>query len=254
MVNCRGLLSLVPVLFIACGGLGAPFATSAEYVSVSLHGVNYTDRPFQYVVIDPKDQNNTGGGEHVGPFSAGGIVCCYTLPKIWTPGLQVQVRTTHWLPKDASGKLPEVTKVHTVEIPRYANGEAGELWVLRTKDGSIEVVSSNYQPNHPNWPGRVKGWPEPSVEYRKGRFESQKKIAEGRVNNYRELIADLERDPRGTAQKSWDVDSKVAMRMDELKEFTGPADPAYLNHLRNRYEKGLRNAQQRLNQFMDQNQ
>jgi hypothetical protein len=35
----------------------------------------------------------------------------------------------------------------------------GELWVLRGADGSMSVVSSDFQPDHPNWPGRVKDWP-----------------------------------------------------------------------------------------------
>jgi hypothetical protein len=251
IIKYTGLFSVIPVLLTACATMTSPLAVSKEGISVSIHGVNYTDRPFQYVLVDPKDPGNTGGGEHIGPFSAGGIMCCYTLPKRWAPGHQVQVRATHWLAKDANGKLPEISNVYTVDIPRYIDDHAGELWVLRTKEGNIEVVSSDLQPNHPEWPGKVKGWPEPTISYQRERWELHRQLAESSVNNYVKLMSDLEHEPSKKAQESWDLDKKVSIRIDEIKDFSGPTDPAYLIHLRKRYQNGLARSKQRLQDIME---
>jgi hypothetical protein len=234
------LFSLVSVFLITCLGMTSLMAASKDEVSVSLHGVNYTDRPFQYIVIDPKDSNNSGGGEHIAPFSAGGIVCCFKLPKEWYPGLQVQIKATYWLSKDADGKLPEITKVHTVEVPKYVDGEAGELWVLRTKEGEVEVVSSNYQPNHPNWPGKIK--------YQRDRWSIQRRTAEVHVKNYTKLIHDLETSPLKHSEESWEYAKKYDK--DEIAKFKGADDPAYLEYIRANYEKGLKRSEARLEELM----
>lgn len=248
MKNNRRLFSLVIVLLSACSGLTSPMATSANGVSVSLHGVNYTDRPFQYVVIDPKNPSNSGGGEHIAPFSAGGIVCCYRLPKQWLPGMTVQVRATYWLPKDDHGKSPEVTKDYIVEVPKYANDEVGEFWVLRTKDGNIEVVSSNFQPNHPNWPGKVKGWPEPSLEYQRERWAVAKNDAEMHVRNYLKLIDELENAPQQRSQKSWNFAAQY--NKEEIARFKSFDDPAYLEYLKSDYAEGLKSSGEELKEIM----
>lgn len=131
----RRLLSILPILLTACAVLTPSVATSKNGVSVNLHGVNYTAEPFQYAVADARDPFNSGGGEHIAPFSAGGTMCCYQLPKKWSLGMQVQVHATHWIKKGPEQKLEEIKQVHTVELPRYPNKEIGALWVLRTKDG-----------------------------------------------------------------------------------------------------------------------
>lgn len=154
---CLRLLSFLPIALTACTVLTSLPSSSKSGVSVNIHGVNYTADSFQYVLVDPKDPSNTGGGEHIGPFSAGGIMCCYELPNQWTPGIKVLVQATHWNKKDADGKLQEIRQVHMVEVPPYVGGKPGELWVLRTKEGEIELVSSDFQPNHRDRPGRVKG-------------------------------------------------------------------------------------------------
>ncbi|MBB3222024.1 DUF3304 domain-containing protein [Pseudoduganella umbonata] len=223
-------------------------AASKNAVSVSLHGVNYTDRPFEYVVIDQENPSNSGGGEHIAPFSAGGIVCCYTLPRQWSPGIQVQVRATYWLPKTADGKLPEITKVHTVDVPKYVDGEVGELWVLRTKEGNIEVVSSNHQPNHPSWPGKIKGWPEPSVDYQREGWAILKNIAEVHVRNYRKLIDKIEKTPLQHSQESWNFAKEYNKK--EIANFKGPDDPAYLEYLKSDYAEGLKNSEEELKEIM----
>lgn len=239
----RRLLSLLPALLTACTVFSSPLANSKDGVAVSLHGVNYTAESFQYVLVDPKDPSNTGGGEHVGPFSAGGIMCCYELPKRWKPGIQVQVQATHWV-KKGDGKLEEIRQVHMVEVPPYVGGKPGELWVLRTKEGAIELVSSDFQPNHPDWPGRVKGWPQASLEYRRERWALHMKLAQKSVDSSRSLLSDLEKDPQRELRDAWDFQKKY--NREEVSGFTGPDDPAFAVFLRKSYVDGLRRSELKL--------
>ena len=244
----RLLLSILPVLLTACAVFMPSTATSSNGVSVSLHGVNYTGESFQYVVADPKDPSNSGGGEHISPFSAGGTMCCYQLPKRWAPGIQVQVQATHWTEKGPEKKLEEITQVHMVELPRFPDREVGALWVLRTKDGAIELVFSNVQPDHPNWPGRVKGWPEPSLEYRRERWELYRNLAEDSVENNRNLLSGLQAKSQQDLRKSWELHKRY--NREEVSEFTGPEDPAFSAYLKKRYVDGLRHSELKLQQIL----
>ncbi|MEH6434571.1 DUF3304 domain-containing protein [Massilia sp. DD77] len=222
--------------------------SSKDSVSVSIHGVNYTADAFRYVVVDPKDPKNSGGGEFIEPFGAGGIMCCYSLPKQWRPGIQIQVRSTHWLPEKPNGELPEVKEVFTVDVPRYADGKAGELWVIRTAEGKIDVVSSDLQPNHPKWPGKVKGWPVPSIEYRRERWELYRKIAENDVALYQGLLGELNASRQERTQKAWPNDLRI--HQEEMKKFSGPNDPAYAEFLKRRYMRMLAKAEARVQELM----
>jgi hypothetical protein len=244
----RLLLSILPILLTACAVLTPSMATSSNGVSVSLHGVNYTGESFQYVVGDPKDPSNSGGGEHISPFSAGGTMCCYQLPKRWAPGIQVQVQATYWTENGPEKKLEEITQVHMVELPRFPDREVGALWVLRTKEGAIELVFSNVQPDHPDWPGRVKGWPEPSLEYRRERWELYRHSAQGDVDNYRHLLSDLQTKSKKDLRESWELHKKY--NREEVSGFSGPEDPAYSVYLKKRYVKGLRYAELKLEQIL----
>jgi len=245
MTRYLGLLGASAVVLAGCsiwtGAVGSPSKTG---VSVNVHGVNYTAEPFRYAIVDPGDPSNKAGGEHIGPFSGGGILCCFMLPKQWSPGLKVEIRSTHWLPKAADGNLPEIKNVFTIDIPPYPNGKAGELWVLRTADGGIDVVSSNLQPDHPQWPGKVKGWPQPSLSYQRQSWELHKKEAEDSRENFRSLLKGLETTPQKVTQEAWDV--AVQLFSEEIKRFRGPGDPAYAEYLKSRYMEGWKRAEQNL--------
>ena len=115
-------------------------------VDVNLHGVNYGGDAFSFYMTDPTEPKIHGTGEGIiDPFAAGGTTCCFTLPKKWRPGIKLQIGTTHWLPEKPDGNLPEVKKIHRVDVPPYANGLPGQLWVLRAADGNVmlfQVISS----------------------------------------------------------------------------------------------------------------
>jgi hypothetical protein len=245
----RLLLSILPILLTACAVLTPSMATSSNGVSVSLHGVNYTGESFQYVVGDPKDPSNSGGGEHIRPFSAGGTMCCYQLPKRWAPGIQVQVQATHWTEKGPEKKLEEITQVHMVELPRFPDREMGALWVLRTKEGAIELVFSNVQPDHPDWPGRVKGWPAPSLEYRRERWELYRYSAQVSVDNYQNLLSELQSKPQKRVREAWDFEKQ--QRNPEISIFSGSDDPAFAAYLKKKYFEGLKLSKLRLEKVLE---
>jgi hypothetical protein len=183
-----------------------PLTVHAEQkVPVSIHGVNYSNEDFSFSLIDPQDPKNEGSGELVGRYSGGGTVCCYALPKTWHPGIKVVIKSQHWLKRSADGNLPEINETHTVEVPRYADDKVSDLWVLRQQDGSYAVVSSQYQPNHEKWPGLIKGWPVPSVEYRNERVAQELELEEYTLKVLEKAAKELENDPISHAKKMWPV-------------------------------------------------
>jgi hypothetical protein len=217
---------------------------------VSIHGVNYTGQTFSYVIEDPANSKNSGGGELIEPFSSGGTMCCYELPSKWRPGIQVRITGRHWLPKKDDGSLPEIVETKVVDVPKYVDGKAGELWVLREANGALSVVSSDYQPNHAKWPGKVKGWPVPSLEYRRSRWDLHIEQKHAYVRVYTGLLKALNETPIEHAAESW----QHAQERDpkSLKGFSGPKDERYLERLRIRYETSLGEVKGELRKLQEQ--
>ena len=243
------LFSTFVLLLCGCSARGESGASrSGDRVSVSIHGVTYTADPFEFSVVDPRDEKNNGGGEHIGPYAAGGIVCCFKLPAKWSPGTVIEVESRHWVSTGNGEEISAIEKKHAVELPAYANGKAGELWVLRRSDGGIDIVSSDLQPDHPQWPGNIKGWPVPSREFMLERWELERKLAELNVRDYQESIVELSRSPKSELQLAWASDKIHAW--DEIKGFSGLEDPAYIRYVEKRYAEGLRRSQYRLEQIM----
>jgi hypothetical protein len=217
---------------------------------VSVHGVNYTADEFSYLLIDPDQPDSSSAGEHIDPFAAGGTTCCYLLPKQWKPGIKVKIQTIHWLTKDRDGNFPEVKEEHLVEVPPYVDGKPGEIWVVREAGGSVSVVSSDFQPDHPKWPGKVNGWPVPSIEYRRERWALVKEHQEAFVHAYVALLKMLEKNPSEQAKEAW-KDAEQYERS-SLEGFSGPDDPRYLVALRKSYTEGLAESQADLKAVMAQ--
>ena len=243
------LFSTFLLLLCGCSPRGESGASrSGDQVSVSVHGVNYTEEPFEFSVVDPRDEKNNGGGEHIGPYAAGGIVCCFKIPAKWSPGTVIEVESRHWLSTGSGEEISAIEKKHTVELPAYANGKAGELWVLRRSDGGFDIVSSDLQPDHPQWPGKIKGWPVPSRDFMLKRWELVRDDAEHAVKNGQHLIAEVERSSESLFRKAWDLDENYSK--ETIVKFTGPEDPAYHQSLKKRYTDRLRFSEARLRQIM----
>jgi hypothetical protein len=213
-------------------------ACAKSTLPVSIHGVNYSGDPFSFELQDPGDPKNKGDGELVDSYAAGGTTCCYVLPKKWQPGMKVSILSKHWLGKSADNSLHDVAGVHSVEIPRYADGKPGELWVLRATDGTIDIVSSDFQPDHPQWPGKVKGWPVPSLAYQRERYDLYINHQEGGVRLYEKMLVELDTTPDQRAGEDWDY--AVQHDKKSIEGFTGPTDVKYRAMLRREFEEGLR--------------
>ena len=222
----------------------AAFGWAKSTVSVSVHGVNYSNETFSYSVEDPNDKKGPAAGELVDRFAAGGTVCCYDLPKEWQPGIKIKVNSVYWLKETADKKLPEIAQTFIVEVPPYVDGKPGELWVLRQADGTVDVVSSDYQPNHEKWPGKVKGWPVPSLEYKRERWAMLLAEAESYVAASKAATNDLRVDPERYARQAWELHSKY--RKQEIVRFSGPSDPNYIAWLIENSSVRLRSLEARL--------
>lgn len=218
--------------------LTAPLlAACSKSLPVSIHGVNYTVEPFSYVITDPNDPKNTGGGELIESYAAGGTMCCYELPRKWYPGIKVSVRSAHWVGKSADDSLRQIVTTHSVEVPRYVDGKPGELWVLRSADGSIDLVASDFQPDHARWPGKVKGWPVPSLAYQRERWDISITHQIGFLKAYESLLAELNSSPDVAAQEAWNSASKYDKN--SIAGFTGPNDGKYRIALKRELLKGI---------------
>jgi hypothetical protein len=224
-------------------------ACAKPTLSVSLHGVNYSGQVFSFIVIDPNNPNNSGGSGLIDPYAAGGTECCYELPKKWRPGMKIAIRSTHSVGKLADNTLRDVVENHSVDVPRYADGKPGELWVLRTADGSVDLVSSDFQPDHTRWPGKVKGWPVPSLEYQRERWDLYIDHERGGVKLYEGLLAELQATPDQAAIDEWNYLLEHDKQL--LKGFSGPNDKKFREKLWSDYEGGLKRSRQQLQRLTE---
>jgi hypothetical protein len=141
------------------------------------------------------------------------------------------------LKETADKKLPEVEQVFVVEVPPYVDGKPGELWVLRQPDGTVEVVSSDYQPNHHKWPGKVKGWPVPSLEYKRERWALYLSVAEGKLRSAEERREDIDKGIEQYARHMWPTIKEYRSR--DVSQFSGPHDPNFHAYLINKNKEQL---------------
>ena len=227
---------------IASGVLLAACSTSPRSdskIGVDISGVNYSDQPITYIVSDPNDKASIGG-EPLDPFAGGGSMCCFRLPATWQPGIKVRVEILD------TNRNP--FKEEILDLPPYVDGKPGRLWAVLYQDGSIEVLSSEYGPSHAKWPGKVKGWPVPTVEYRRKLWERDLKYMQSDINATTTLIERLEKNPEESLRKNWAFDKQY--RAKDIEKFFGPNDPEYMKYLRQRYAETLSSRKQRLEYWM----
>lgn len=243
------LFSMTIALLAGCSRAVETMASPPKpTVSVNVHGVNYTGDPFRYSIVDEKDPSNQAGGEHIGPYNGGGIRCCFKLPRQWKPDLRVNVHATYWLKEDSKGHLPEVNKVYTLSVPPYPDGKVGELWVLRTAEAGIEVVVSDVEPDQPEWPGKVKGWPEPSLAFQREQWEQDREEAASNVALFKEALEELKSNKKPNLNNKWEMDKKY--HAEDVANFSGPQDPRYVEYKKQSYIELLKHSEDRLDQIL----
>jgi hypothetical protein len=181
--------ALITALFLsACVSTGAApgssSPTSEPMASGTVIGLNYSGESVIGIgVEDPLNRNNEAGGDGLKPYDAGGMVCCYSIPAKWHPGIMARVVFQ-------VGNLNAKWESHTVEIPPYPDGIPGDVWPMRLPDGSAAVVVSTYMPDHPKWNGPIKGYPVPSKEYQKVLWEKEVERTKHSIENSKFLLND----------------------------------------------------------------
>lgn len=194
------------LLLTACGTL----VQADSKVGVEISGVNYSDQPITYVVSDPNAPGNVGG-EPVDPFAAGGLMCCFRLPEKWQPGIKVRVQIFD------TNRNP--VKDETVNLPPYVDGKPGRIWAVHYQDGVVDVLSSDYGPQHAKWPGKLKGWPVPTVEYRRKLIEREIEATKHSIAVSRRLLADPKTSPeyQEMARSNLLSDSELLKKLEAKK-------------------------------------
>lgn len=231
----NAFLVAISLLLTACS---TPMARDSK-IGVEISGVNYSDQAITYAISDPNDSGSVGA-EPLDPFAGGGIMCCFSLPEKWQPGIKVRVQIfdTHRDP----------VKDVIVDLPPYVEGKPSRIWAVHYQDGSVDVLSSNFGPPHAKWPGKVKGWPVPSVEYRRKQWELYFKDANDSLEAAQRLLKELNENPEEQLLKSWALQQRY--RSKEVSAFAGPNDPAYKEFLLKDYERFLRNSQRNIDDLL----
>lgn len=217
---------LLPLVLLASLAATGCAIGRADTVPASVSGVNYTDQDIHYRLFDPKDPKQTTlASEDIGPFAAGGVLCCYGVPKAWAPGIQVGV-ILHSYDNNARDYRPRQTFI--VDLPPYdKSGKAGDVWFINYPDGTVGVVSTAYRPNGDEWPGKIKGWPKPSLAFQRELWERDMRLAQEGLESSQESLKELNSDPQKYLKKTWArYEAEFGFR-DKLERFSGPDDPAF---------------------------
>ena len=206
-VGLRNLFAL-GALIVTAACTAKPADTMIE---VSVSGVNYTDQGFSYIFQDPNNDQIGAGGESVDPYSGGGTMCCYPLPKSWHPGLKIKVKLYD--------EHRMFVKDVLAEIPPYPDGNPGQLWAALYPDGSVEAISSNFSPPHANWPGKIKGWPRPSIAYQRMLWQREVDLTKDFIENAHRLLSDRSTSPelRRSAQENLSRDTQYLKQLESIK-------------------------------------
>ena len=217
---------LFPFVLLASLAAGGCALGHANTVPASVSGVNYTDQDIRYRLFDPKDPKQTVvASEEIGPFAAGGVICCYNVPKTWAPGIQVGVILQSY-DNNARDYRPRQTFI--VDLPPYdKSGKAGDVWFINYPDGTVGVVSTAYRPNGDEWPGKIKGWPKPSLTFQRELWERDMRLARESLESDQNAQAELQRDPKKYLRETWERRSERFQSRKELEKFSGPEDPKF---------------------------
>lgn len=136
--NYLSMMLTISTLFFSLALLAG---CSDEKVSISLSGLNYTNKNILDFTVNGYSGANiraNGGG--------GSFVCCVTIPNQWRDDLKVTVR---WAENSAN---PDQYKEKIVKVPPYADGDFGTFVVHFYPNDVVEVLVTTKTAEHPNYP------------------------------------------------------------------------------------------------------
>jgi hypothetical protein len=222
-------------------------ACEAKPVGVGVHAVNYTEDEITYRLVDPVDKENRAGGESINSYGAGGLMCCYSVPEKWRPGIKVELQVEVWLtsqPNEPNGRPKIENQKVTFDLPKPVDGKPSELWVIRNPDGKFDLVAANLGPTHPKWPGKIKGWPVASKAYHQKTMRRELAKHEDTLRLYRDEQQALEKDANHFAQDQWKFDMEY--RKEQIAGFSGPSDQRYIDYLKKHASEMITYAEERI--------
>ena len=208
-----------------------------EGTLVRVRALNYTDKHLvAFAFVDP-DAGSGVSGPYVEPYSSSPSLCCYELPRQWRAGIKVLLVHDWWT--GSLDKRAHETALH--ELPAYPGGRPADLWAVFHADGSVEVVLSDAEPDDPQWPGKVKGWPAPSRDHQLKQWQLEH-------DRQSRAVARLQRRMNGPPphelRELWD--GLHQRRPAALKGYTGPDDPRFKEALQKDAPELLPQALERL--------
>ncbi|HJV75986.1 MAG TPA: DUF3304 domain-containing protein [Noviherbaspirillum sp.] len=154
-----------------------------ERSGATIRSLNYSSREiFSISAERPGEPNSGGGGDALNPYSSGGAICCFSVPSVWRPDIKVVVRYRFY-------PEPEYRQA-LVTLPPYPDGKASQIWLIVHEDETAEAVVSHYGPSREEWPGKVKGYPVPSREYRLKLWERKMEQEQEALNRFQKVVRD----------------------------------------------------------------
>lgn len=225
-------------------------ACEAKQVGVGVHAVNYTEDEITYRIVDPADQENRAGGESINSYGAGGLMCCYSVPAKWRPGIKVELQAEVWLtsqPLGPDGNTKVEKQSVILELPKPVDGKPSELWVIRNPDGKFDLVASNFGPSHPKWSGKIKGWPIASKSYHQKLIRRELAALEDSLRRWKVQQHELANNPATFAKEQWEFD--IEHQRNEVATFSGAADLRYIDYLKKNANEMVDYTQQRISAF-----
>jgi hypothetical protein len=207
MTYLHTLKRLTPVLctllLAACAHAG-----DKNQLDAPLAVVNYTDSPVGWVGVAKPETPNQIVAEGVLAFGAGGSMCCVSLPEKWYPGLELIVQTqdgirTRTAEEWSKEKMPIIQ--HRVPVPPYTTLRLGRVWVQLLPGGKVVLVVSDLDPTDPQWPGEVKGWPVPTVEFRRKLWNLEMDVLQKSLARFERMIKDA--NEKETAEYKWSIEN-----------------------------------------------
>lgn len=188
-----------------------------KQVGATVTGLNYRDDEIRFYVTDPDNDKNSVGGEDFLPYSVGGQLCCYTLPAKWHEGLRVRLEVkvssnvlhdkgwdAYEAEQEARRQAGTLNQTVMLDIPEYHSQGTPTLWVQFLPGDRYTAIVSDAGPRDEAWSGEVKGWPVPSLEYRKKLWHRKMRDAQENLNAAAKSLSDIKKGyDEATLKKKW---------------------------------------------------
>lgn len=226
-------------------------ACQSEPIGVPVHAVNYTEDEITYRIVDPKDAENRAGGETINSYGAGGLMCCYTVPEKWRPGIKVELQVELWLtsqPSGPDGSPKREKQTVSLDLPKPVDDKPNELWVIRSPDGTFDLVACNCGPSHEKWPGKIKGMPIVSKSYREKLIRRDLSEAEDVLHRFSKLKLELDTNPIPYAKENWNF-RKDQGESSLLAAYSGPNDKRFVEFLKSEADEMVSYAKDRISKL-----